>query len=190
MMRTCRDRRACRKGCRHRPALRSVAYAGLASLLLVAGLGGVGVVAAASHSPAGSAAPDAGQSLFMQDCASCHGPQALGGLSFGSVHSADVRGAHLRALQPPYSEALLARAIANGVDQRGQTLDPAMPKWKGILSPEQTKLVAAYLWSLGAVPEPATAEQGHTLPIAPIVEGSAMLILIAGVVAATRRWTA
>lgn len=188
------DRRGCQKrGCR-RPALWSLALAGLALSCLMAGAGGV--AAAAAPDRAGPAATNAtsplaaGQSLFEEDCASCHGPQGLGGLSFGSVRSADIRGGHLRTLEPPYTEALLSRAITDGVDQHGGRLNSAMPRWKGMLSPQQTRWVAAYLWSLGVTPAQATPGAAHTAPAAPIIETAAMVVVIAGAAAATRRWTA
>ncbi len=190
------DRRGCPKRGRRRLALWSLALAGLALSCLMAGAGGGGVAAAAAPARTGPAATNAtsplaaGQTLFQEDCASCHGPQGLGGLSFGSVRSADIRGGHLRTLERPYTEALLARAIADGVDQRGGRLNSAMPRWKGMLSPQQTRWVAAYLWSLGVTPAQATPRVAHTAPTAPIIEAAAMVVVIAGAAAATRRFTA
>lgn len=194
MVSTCEHRSGSPKNAHHRHAQWSLAYAVLAVFLLVAGAGRGNTASAASQdgpptTTAGTMSQlAAGQEVFQSDCASCHGGQALGGLSFGSVQSADIRGGHLRALQPPYTEGLLSRAIADGVDQRGQALNSAMPRWKGILSPAQTQLVTAYLWSLGAASAGPTTENTHPVPTAPIIEASAMLIVVMGAVIVSLRW--
>lgn len=146
--------------------------------------------ASAASAPAASPSSvlGAGRNVFAQNCASCHGPQASGGLSFGSVRAADIRGSHLRALHHPYTQALLQRAIADGLDQNGKPLNAAMPRWKGILSASERQQVAAYLWSLQTTSTPAAAHPVQSAATVPLLEGIVMLALIAGTTAATKRW--
>ena len=64
-------------------------------------------------------------------CAACHMPTGAGGVHFpdGAV-SADLRHAALVTRQkPPYTIALLERAVSAGIDNDGDKLDPAMPRW-------------------------------------------------------------
>jgi len=59
--------------------------------------------------------------------------------------------------RPPYSEALLARAIRSGLDAAGKPLDPAMPRYT--LSDAEMKSLAAYLFSLSADSSPGVDQQ-------------------------------
>lgn len=144
--------------------------------------------AASVGAPAPSSSLGAGRNVFVQNCASCHGPQGSGGLSFGSVRAADIRGGHLRALHPRYTRALLERAIADGVGQEGKPLNAAMPRWKGILSAQERQQVVAYLWSLHTTPPVSTPHPVHSAAVVPFLEGIVMLGLIAGTTVATKRW--
>jgi mono/diheme cytochrome c family protein len=78
-------------------------------------------------------------------CAACHHANGRGGeeMPDGAV-SADLRHAALVTNQkPPYTLALLERAISTGIDNQGKKLDPAMPRWK--LSKRDLHDVAEYV---------------------------------------------
>ena len=82
---------------------------------------------------------------LFQSCAACHMPNAAGGKHFsdGAV-SADLRySALVRGQNPPYTLALLERAISTGIDNMGKPLDPVMPRWK--MSQRDLHDVAAYV---------------------------------------------
>ena len=68
--------------------------------------------------------------------------------------------------RPPYSEALVARAIRNGIDAAGKPLDPAMPRYT--LSDAEMKSLAAYLFSLSAQPSPGVDE--HDIHFATVIQ--------------------
>lgn len=69
---------------------------------------------------------------LMPSCAACHHTDGSGGVHLpGGVVSADLRyRALVTAQKPPYTIALLERAISNGVDNTGQHLSPVMPRWQ------------------------------------------------------------
>lgn len=74
----------------------------------------------------------ASPAALRPNCAACHGANGAGGVHFpdGAV-SADLRHRALVTQQnPPYSLALLERAISTGIDNKGQKLDRVMPRWK------------------------------------------------------------
>jgi mono/diheme cytochrome c family protein len=74
----------------------------------------------------------ASPAALRPSCAACHGANGAGGVHFpdGAV-SADLRHRALVTQQnPPYSLSLLERAISTGIDNKGQKLDPVMPRWK------------------------------------------------------------
>lgn len=78
-------------------------------------------------------------------CAACHMPTGAGGVHFpdGAV-SADLRHAALVTHQkPPYTLALLERAVSTGIDNDGDKLDPVMPRW--VLSQRDLHDVAYYV---------------------------------------------
>jgi len=81
-------------------------------------------------------------------CAACHKPNGAGGLHLpGGATSADLRyDALVKKAKPPYTLALLERAISAGVDNQGKKLDPVMPRWK--LSKADLGDVARYVMSL------------------------------------------
>ncbi len=184
---------------RGRAGARRVAGAGwrwvLALAVLAAGVGTGSAVAEAAVAgppgPATGASVAAGAVLYQQNCSGCHGAEAQGGSPFGGVRSADIRGGALRALDPPYTQALLRRAIADGVDQRGQALNSVMPRWAGMLSTSQQREIADYLWSLPASVRGGAAGRtagtgGGAVPLAPLVEGGCLVVLVGAVVLVAR----
>ena len=79
-------------------------------------------------------------------CASCHRANGAGGVHLsGGVVSADLRHRTLVKLKPPYTPALLQRAISTGIDNQGQKLSPMMPRWR--LSKTDLHDVAQYVWT-------------------------------------------
>jgi mono/diheme cytochrome c family protein len=83
---------------------------------------------------------------MMPTCAGCHRANGGGGVHLpGGAVSADLRHAALVKLRPPYTPALLERAISTGVDNQGQKLHPMMPRWR--LSKTDLHDVAQYVWT-------------------------------------------
>lgn len=82
---------------------------------------------------------------MMPNCAACHHADGSGGLHLpGGAVSADLRHAALVTNQkPPYTIALLERAISQGVDNQGQPLNRVMPRWH--LSARDLHDVAQYV---------------------------------------------
>ncbi len=121
----------------------------------------------ASHAPAPAAAsakpPSNGQVIFQtgrdasgvqtiaqhpalrQSCAACHGATGAGGVHLpGGAVSADLRyKALVTTPKHPYTLALIEKAIATGIDNNGQSLNPVMPRWK--LSKKDLHDVAYYV---------------------------------------------
>ncbi len=81
-------------------------------------------------------------------CAACHGANGAGGLHItGNAVSADLRRKALVTDQkPPYTIALLERAVSTGIDNTGQPLNPVMPRWK--MSKRDLHDVAQYVLTL------------------------------------------
>jgi mono/diheme cytochrome c family protein len=69
---------------------------------------------------------------LMPSCAACHHADGSGGVHLaGGAVSADLRyRALVTAQKPPYTIALLERAISKGIDNTGQPLSPVMPRWQ------------------------------------------------------------
>jgi mono/diheme cytochrome c family protein len=78
-------------------------------------------------------------------CAACHRADGSGGVHLpGGAVSADLRYKALVTEQkPPYTLALLERAIATGIDNTGQPLNRVMPRWR--LSKRDLHDVAYYV---------------------------------------------
>ena len=77
-------------------------------------------------------------------CAACHRADGSGGMHLpGGAVSADLRHRSLVKENPPYTLALLQRAISTGVDNQGKKLDPVMPRWQ--LSKTDLHDVATYI---------------------------------------------
>lgn len=85
-----------------------------------------------------------GHMLFMMHCAACHRADASGGVKLGDTTSADLRAPELETMYHENDE-LLTRAIMDGIDEDGATLDSVMPRWKGRLSQAQVDDIIAYL---------------------------------------------
>ena len=86
-------------------------------------------------------------------CVRCHGPEGRGGRS-GDVVPADISyGALSKAAtvsgreRVAYTDALLARAITEGLDSSGEQLSLLMPRW--LLSESELADLLAYLKHLG-----------------------------------------
>lgn len=133
--------------------------ASILSVLLVIGLAGTGhsaTVSASSASANGKAIFQTGIDLqgrhitarpaaLMPKCSACHYADGHGGLHLpGGAVSADLRHKALVTNQkPPYTLALLERAIAKGIDNTGQPLNRVMPRWQ--LSQTDLHDVAQYV---------------------------------------------
>jgi mono/diheme cytochrome c family protein len=78
-------------------------------------------------------------------CAACHRADGSGGVHLpGGAVSADLRYKSLVSRQtPPYTLALIERAISTGIDNQGQPLSPVMPRWE--LSKRDLHDVADYV---------------------------------------------
>ena len=85
---------------------------------------------------------------MKNSCAACHRQNGMGGIQFpNGPMSADLRHSALVTRQkPPYTLALVERAIAKGIDNQGKRLDPVMPRWK--ISKRDLHDVAAYVLTL------------------------------------------
>lgn len=76
-----------------------------------------------------------GKREYMNTCAACHGPEGKGNKALGAPNLTDdvwLYGS---------SEATIVEGILNGRNNR-------MPAQAGILTPEQIRMVAAFVWSL------------------------------------------
>jgi cytochrome c oxidase cbb3-type subunit 3 len=76
-----------------------------------------------------------GKREYMNTCAACHGPEGKGNKALGAPNLTDdvwLYGS---------SEATIVDGIMNGRNNR-------MPAQAGVLTPEQIRLVAAFVWSL------------------------------------------
>lgn len=90
-------------------------------------------------------------------CVTCHGIHGRGGVAImvGAKVPADIRYAHLtearheqtvEAAHRPYTDALIKRALIEGVDPSGRDLEWAMPRWQ--LSDDDFHDLLAYLKTL------------------------------------------
>jgi mono/diheme cytochrome c family protein len=82
---------------------------------------------------------------LMPNCAACHRANGSGGVHLpGGAVSADLRHHALVDVQkPPYTLALLERAISRGIDNTGQPLNRVMPRWR--MTPSDLHDVAQYV---------------------------------------------
>ena len=80
-------------------------------------------------------------------CADCHRANGAGGVHLpGGAVSADLRHAALVThMKPPYTLALLERAISKGIDSDGKPLNRVMPHWQ--LSSGDLHDVAEYVFT-------------------------------------------
>jgi mono/diheme cytochrome c family protein len=101
--------------------------------------------------PANAAGPTGdvagGRQLFQENCSICHKTNGTGGESIGRAVSADINGA---ALQTSYlhQDALIARAILDGVDAHKRPLDKVMPRYRGHATAQQVADLIAYMKTL------------------------------------------
>lgn len=143
---------------------------------------GVPTAKAASSSAEGGLIAQ-GAAIYNQNCSACHGANAAGGESFGTVSSADIRGYYLNHDLRPYTSSTLQRAILEGVDQNGQPLNSVMPRWQGMLSQGQVTALVAYLDSLGPLQAgSAPVNRPAHIPLAPAyMFGSVVVAVLSGV---------
>jgi mono/diheme cytochrome c family protein len=89
-------------------------------------------------------------------CASCHGLDGKGGqkkdvvapdITYGGLSRPSSASASSTRQRPPYTDALLARAITQGLDSSGEQLSPLMPRW--MLSESELQDLLSYLKRLG-----------------------------------------
>ncbi len=67
--------------------------------------------------------------MMHLSCANCHGADGSGGLTFSNgVVSANLRQL-IQGQNPPYNLSLFTRAVTQGIDNQGLTLNPPMPRW-------------------------------------------------------------
>ena len=92
----------------------------------------------------------AGQEIYEQYCALCHGPQGKGDGSLSANLDPKPRnhtdGAYMNAL----SDAHLLNIVGGGGGAAG--LSPIMPAWKDILSAQQIQDVVAFVRTLAMPP--------------------------------------
>ena len=92
----------------------------------------------------------AGQEIYEQYCALCHGPQGKGDGSLSANLDPKPRdhtdGAYMNAL----NDAHLLNVIGAGGGAAG--LSPIMPAWKDILSAQQIQDVVAFVRTLAVPP--------------------------------------
>lgn len=84
---------------------------------------------------------------LRSSCMACHNANGSGGVHLpdGAV-SADLRHkALVTGQRRPYTVTLLERAISTGVDNEGEKLDPAMPRWR--MSKGDLRDVALYVYN-------------------------------------------
>ena len=110
-------------------------------------LTGVSTLADASPSPpaGGSGAlpgdPNNGQTVYSQNCATCHGTSLEGGIG-ATLNPIDKLPGVPNSLDPTF----LISVITNGrVHQPGDPKQVDMPAWQGKLSDQEIKDVAAYI---------------------------------------------
>lgn len=121
-------------------------YSSVGERIWLTGIGGDGQEVA--HS-----APRTSQGALMMGgggCASCHGAEGTGGtvqMMMGpAIKVPNVTYSSLAA--EGYADATIKRAIVDGLDEQGDLLDQAMPRWK--MSSADVDAVLAYLKQLGA----------------------------------------
>jgi ABC-type branched-subunit amino acid transport system substrate-binding protein len=121
-------------------------------------LTGVPVNGAPLTASVGEPAMDVPASILK--CSNCHGSDGRGKAE-GGVTPANIRWEELTKpstngpagrRRSAYSEKLLVRAIALGIDASGNRLDPAMPRYR--LTHEQAADLVAYLEVLGREADP------------------------------------
>ena len=111
--------------------------------------------AASPAAPAATAGPvltgaAAGQVLFDQSCASCHGAAGVGSkftVDGQTIEVPAVAFADLDALYHDKFDPMAVDTITKGLDEEGQALNRMMPRWT-IFSDQQLADLVTYLKSL------------------------------------------
>ncbi|TMH77349.1 MAG: cytochrome c [Betaproteobacteria bacterium] len=90
-------------------------------------------------------------------CANCHGLDGKGArkgdavapdITYGALSQPSTASASSIRQRAPYTDALLARAITQGLDSSGEQLSPLMPRW--VLSEPELQDLLKYLKRLGS----------------------------------------
>ncbi|HEX8184016.1 MAG TPA: ABC transporter substrate-binding protein, partial [Blastocatellia bacterium] len=111
-------------------------------------------------------------------CINCHGREGLGKSEGGVVASNLTWEALTRPYgvataigrnRPPYTEALLKRAIGMGLDSAGNKLHQAMPRYR--MTHEEIADLIAYLKKLGKDPDPGVTGTSITIGTTLITDG-------------------
>jgi cytochrome c oxidase subunit 2 len=85
----------------------------------------------------------------MMSCAACHGVDGKGGrgrMMMWTFNASDIRYSSLTSGEKPYTDELIKRAIAEGLDSEGKRLEPPMPVWQ--MSDSDLNDLLEYLKSL------------------------------------------
>ena len=92
----------------------------------------------------------AGQVLYEQSCASCHGVGGVGSKFTKDNNTIEVHAITLADLTTTYADkldTLVPDSITKGLDETGQPLNRMMPRWT-IFSDQQVADLVTYLKSL------------------------------------------
>jgi cytochrome c1 len=117
--------------------------------------GAILAVALGACSSSGAASPvltgaAAGQVMFEQSCASCHGAAGVGSkftVDNQTIEVPAITFADLDALYHDKFDTMAVDSITKGLDEEGQPLNRMMPRWT-IFSDQQLSDIVAYLKSL------------------------------------------
>jgi mono/diheme cytochrome c family protein len=104
-----------------------------------------GAVQGASGAPPQITTNLAGPDLFALACASCHGPAGYGRVFTRGGQTVKVPSLRYSRLAKVYGknfDALVRRAIVQGLDEEGKPLNPMMPRWTNLSSADVAKLIA------------------------------------------------
>lgn len=120
----------------------------------------------------GGAGPGTELPASMLPCASCHGDDGRGGEE-GGVNPSDItwpaltrpyRVRHASGRErPPYTPALLKRAVTMGIDAGGNPLQIAMPRYR--LTHEEADALVAWLRRLDAEADPGVEDDSLRLGV-------------------------